>query len=62
MRSAPTVVVLNIGGGKSDPWMQNAQVAISKALPNATHRTLPGQNHMVAATAIAPMIKEFVAA
>jgi pimeloyl-ACP methyl ester carboxylesterase len=54
--------VLNIGGGKSDPWMQNAQVAISKALPNATHRTLPGQNHMVAATAIAPIIKEFVAA
>jgi hypothetical protein len=54
--------VLNIGGGKSDPWMQNAQVAISKALPNAIHRTLPGQNHMVAATAIAPIIKEFVAA
>lgn len=54
--------VLNVGGGKSDAWMQNAQVAISKVLPNATHRTLPGQNHMVAATAIAPMIKEFVAA
>lgn len=54
--------VLNIGGGKSDAWMQNAQVAISRALPNATHKTLAGQNHMVAATAIAPMIKEFVAA
>ena len=54
--------VLNIGGGKSDGWMQNAQVDISKVLPNATHKTLPGQNHMVAATAIAPMIKGFVAA
>jgi len=54
--------VLNVGGGKSDQWMQNAQLAISEALPNATHKTLPGQNHMVAATAIAPMIKEFVAA
>jgi pimeloyl-ACP methyl ester carboxylesterase len=53
--------VLNIGGGKSDAWMQNAQLAISKALPNATHKTLPGQNHMVAATAIAPLIKEFIA-
>ena len=57
-----TIPVLDIGGGKSDAWMQNAQVAISKALPNATHKTLPGQNHMVAPTAIAPMIKEFMAA
>lgn len=55
-----TMPVLDIGGGKSDAWMQNAQVAISKALPNASHKTLQGQNHMVAATAIAPMIKEFV--
>ena len=57
-----TMPVLDISGGKSDPWMQNAQVAISKALPNATHKTLPGQNHMVAPTAIAPLIKEFLAA
>ena len=57
-----TMPVLDIGGGKSEPWMQNAQVAVSRALPNATHKTLPGQNHMVAATAIAPMIREFVAA
>lgn len=55
-----TMPVLDIGGGKSDAWMQNAQVVVSKALPNATHKTLPGQNHMVAPTAIAPMIKEFV--
>jgi pimeloyl-ACP methyl ester carboxylesterase len=55
-----TMPVLAIGGGKSDAWMQNAQVAISKALPNASHKTLPGQNHMVAATAIAPMIRDFV--
>ena len=54
--------VLDIGGGKSEAWMQNAQVAVSEALPNATHKTLPGQNHMVAPTAIAPMIKEFVLA
>lgn len=57
-----TMPVLDIGGGKSDPWMQNAQVALSKALPNATHRTLQGQNHMVSPQAIAPMIKEFLAA
>ncbi len=57
-----TVPVLDIGGGKSDAWMQNAQIAISNVLPNATHKTLPGQNHMVAPTAIAPLIKEFIAA
>lgn len=56
-----TMPVLNVGGGKSDAWMQNAQSAISRALPNAAHRTLPGQNHMVAAGAIAPLITEFVA-
>ena len=55
-----TMPVLVIGGGKSDAWMQNAQLAVANALPNATHRTLPGQNHMVAATAIAPLIKEFL--
>lgn len=60
--SNATMPILAVGGGKSDPWMQNAQINIAKALPNATHKTLPGQNHMVSATAIAPMIKEFVAA
>jgi hypothetical protein len=49
-----------MGGGKSDIWMQNAQKAIADSLPNATHRTLEGQNHMVAPTAIAPLIKEYV--
>ena len=57
-----TVPVLAIGGSKSDTWMQNAQKAIAANLPNAEHKTLAGQNHMVAAKAIATMIKEFLAA
>lgn len=57
-----TMPVLDVGGGKSDAWMQNAQLAISKALPNAAHRTLEGQNHMVSAKAIGPIIKDFLAA
>jgi pimeloyl-ACP methyl ester carboxylesterase len=57
-----TMPVLSIGGSKSDAWMQNAQKAIAANLPNAEHKTLVGQNHMVAAPAIAPMIKEFLAA
>ena len=35
--------------------------AIAANLPNAQHKTLVGQNHMVAPTAIARMIKEFLA-
>ena len=57
-----TMPVLTMGGSKSDAWMQNAQKAIAAHLPNAIHETLQGQNHMVAATAIAPKIKEFLAA
>jgi pimeloyl-ACP methyl ester carboxylesterase len=57
-----TMPVLSIGGSKSDAWMQNAQKAIAANLPNAEHKTLVGQNHMVAPAAIAPMIKEFLAA
>ncbi len=60
--SHATMPVLDIGGGKSPTWMQNAQVAVAAALPNATHKTLPGQNHMVSPVAIAPMIKDFVLA
>ena len=56
-----TMPVLAMGGSKSDAWMQNAQKAIAANLPNAQHRTLPGQNHMVGAAAIAPVIKEFLA-
>lgn len=56
-----TMPVLAIGGSKSDAWMQNAQKAIAANLPNARHRTLEGQNHMVPASAIAPQIREFFA-
>ena len=54
------VPVLAMGGSKSDAWMQNAQKALASSLSNARHKTLEGQNHMVAATAIAPVIKEFL--
>ena len=58
--SKATMPVLNIGGSKSEAWMQNAQKAIAANLPNAQHTTLDGQNHMVAAPAIAPLIREFL--
>jgi hypothetical protein len=49
---APTLVAV---GGKSPAWMTNG----TRALPDATYRTLPGQNHMVKAQAIAPVLTEF---
>lgn len=60
--SKATMRVLCIGGSKSDAWMQNAQKAIASTLPNALHRTLNGENHMVKPTAIAPLIREFLTA
>lgn len=54
--SMPSLVM---DGGKSPAWMRNAQAAIARALPRATARTLPGQNHMVGAKAIAPELIAF---
>src|SRR5690606_8930783 len=49
-------------GGKSPPWMRNAMQALADALPNAQHRTLPGQTHIVQPAALAPLLVEFFAA
>jgi pimeloyl-ACP methyl ester carboxylesterase len=46
-------------GGNSPTWMTNATRALAEVLPNATYRTLPGQNHMVKPQAIAPVLTEF---
>lgn len=55
-----SVPVLVADGGKSPPWMRNAQAALAKAL-GAAYRTLPGQTHMVKADAQVPMIATFLA-
>jgi pimeloyl-ACP methyl ester carboxylesterase len=56
---APTLVAV---GGKSPAWMTNGTRALAEALPDAAYRTLPGQNHMVKAQAIAPVLTEFFTA
>ena len=53
---------LVLDGGKSPQHMRNAAKALSEALSDARYRTLPGQTHMVKATALAPAVKEFLAA
>ncbi|TDO45683.1 pimeloyl-ACP methyl ester carboxylesterase [Kribbella sp. VKM Ac-2527] len=51
--------VLVAGGGKSPGWMRTSVWAVADAIPGATHREIPGQNHIIKATAIAPVLTEF---
>lgn len=55
-----TAPALVMDGGKSPQYMRNAAKALSEALPKASHRTLPGQTHMVKATVVAPVVNEFL--
>jgi pimeloyl-ACP methyl ester carboxylesterase len=62
-RQAASVVVpaLVIGGGKSPATLRHAVQAVADALPNAQRRTLEGQTHNVAPTALTPVLVEFFA-
>lgn len=57
--SSVTVPALVVVGGKSPLWMCSAMQALTNALPNAKHRTLPGQTHIVKPIALAPVLTEF---
>jgi pimeloyl-ACP methyl ester carboxylesterase len=59
--SGATMPALVMDGGKSPQYLRNAARAMSEALPKADYQTLPGQTHMVKASAIAPAVKEFLA-
>jgi hypothetical protein len=54
-----TIPTLVADGGKSPAWMRNGMRALAGVLPNAKHRTLEGQTHMLKAEAIAPVLVEF---
>jgi pimeloyl-ACP methyl ester carboxylesterase len=54
--TAPTLVV---AGGKSPAWMQRGMQALADLLPNAEHRTLEGQTHLVKPGVLAPILVEF---
>jgi pimeloyl-ACP methyl ester carboxylesterase len=53
----PTLVAY---GGKTYDGLKHASRSLAEALPNATLREVPGQNHNVKADAIAPVVAEFV--
>ncbi len=52
----PTLVAV---GGKSPDWMRHAMSGLAQVLPNAEHRTLEGQTHIVKPDALAPVLVEF---
>jgi pimeloyl-ACP methyl ester carboxylesterase len=54
-----TVPTLVMDGGKSPEWMRNAQHNLSEVVPGARYQTLPGQTHMLKASAVAPVLTEF---
>lgn len=58
MRSVrtPTLMVL---GGKSPQWMRTAVETVASAIPGAKLHVVPGQDHRIAAKAVAPLIREF---
>lgn len=56
--AVPTLVVT---GGKSEPWMHRGNEQLADLLPNSERTVLDGQNHMVKAKALAPLLAEYFA-
>ena len=48
-------------GGLASDFFDRAANAIASSVPNAERRTLEGQGHMVEASAMAPVVREFFA-
>lgn len=56
-----TQPVLVLNGDASFPFMPAAADAVAAALPNATRKTLAGQDHGPKPEAMAPVLREFLA-
>lgn len=57
--TAVTMPTLVADGGKSPEYMRNSAAALAAVLPGARHLTVPGQTHIVKATALAPVLRDF---
>ncbi|WP_410670785.1 alpha/beta fold hydrolase [Amycolatopsis sp. cmx-4-68] len=53
------IPALAIDGDRSPEWMRHGVSSLAQVLPSAEYRTLPGQTHLVKATALAPVLTEF---
>lgn len=56
--ASATAPALVLDGGQT-PWLTAGANALADALPRAARRTLAGQQHNVAADAVAPVLAEF---
>ena len=54
-----TLPTLVISGGDSPAFLRKATQAVADALPNAQHRSLPGQTHDLVPAVLAPVLEEF---
>lgn len=57
--SRVSMPALVMDGSASFPFMHTTAVALAKAMPKGQNQTLEGQNHEVAAEAIAPVLVKF---
>jgi pimeloyl-ACP methyl ester carboxylesterase len=57
--AAVTLPVLVADGSASFPFMHSGADALAALLPDASRRTLPGQDHGVAAAALVPILIDF---
>jgi pimeloyl-ACP methyl ester carboxylesterase len=57
--ASATMPTLAVAGGKSPDWMHHAMSELAGVLPNAKHRTLQGQTHIVKPEVLAPVLVEF---
>ncbi len=54
-----TIPTLTIDGDRSPEWMRHGVSSLARVLPSAEYATLPGQTHIVKATALAPVLTKF---
>ena len=55
-----TVPALVLDGGEM-PWLSEGVRALVDVLPNAQHRTLPGQSHAISADVLVTAVRDFLA-
>ncbi|MPZ25538.1 MAG: alpha/beta fold hydrolase [Micromonosporaceae bacterium] len=54
-----TQPTLSMDGGKSPGYLRNGMRALAEVLPDARHRSLAGQTHLLKPEAVAPVLVEF---
>lgn len=55
-----TVPTLVLAGGNSPAWAQEAMASTAAALPEATQKTLEGQDHQVDPAVLTPVLTDFL--